>query len=65
VIPAVEKAVYLAGVIDKNPNHEAAVDMRIAKAHAAFDKLGGYVSASKKISLPAKRAAQPLQKQAQ
>ena len=57
VIPVVEKAVYLGGVIDKNLNHETAVDARISKASAAFGKLKGYVFASKDISLPAKRAA--------
>ena len=57
VIPVVEKAVYLGGVIDKNLNHETAVDARISKAPAAFGKLKGYVFASKDISLPAKRAA--------
>jgi hypothetical protein len=34
----VEKAVYLGGVIDKNLNHETAVDARILKAPAAFSK---------------------------
>ena len=48
---------YLGGVIDKNLNHETAVDARISKASAAFGKLKGYVFASKDISLPAKRAA--------
>jgi hypothetical protein len=57
VIPVVEKAVYLGGVIDRDLNHETAVDGRISKAPAAFGKLKGYVFASKDISLPAKRAA--------
>ena len=57
VIPVVEKARYLGGMLNRNANHEAAVDDRIAKASSAFGKLKPRLFKSDDISLPAKRAA--------
>ena len=56
-MPVVEKARYLGVVLNRNANHEAAVDDRIAEASSAFCKLKTSLFKSDDISLPAKRAA--------
>ena len=57
VIPIVSKAKYLGSMMSRDSTDDMDVDARITAASRAFGALSKCVFKSRKISLPAKRAA--------